>query len=259
VLQIPESPRWLVKQRQREEALEILRRLGSGDPRLVLNEIIESLQEETVGTSEPFFIKKYRKPILLALMVATFNQLSGINAVIYYTADIFRMAGAERASALFQSVLIGVTCLVSTVMAMMVIDRFGRKRLLLIGAAGMTVCLAVTAFAFYKGVGGELVLVSLMGYIAFFAFSQGSVIWVFLSEIFPNRVRARGQALASFTHWAWCAIVSWSFPIIAERSGGHAFSFFALMMVFQLVMVSNFLPETKGVSLEQIQRKLGIE
>ena len=259
VLQIPESPRWLVKQRQREEALEILRRLGSGDPRLVLNEIIESLQEETVSTSEPFFVKKYRKPILLALMVATFNQLSGINAVIYYTADIFRMAGAERASALFQSVLIGVTCLVSTVMAMMVIDRFGRKRLLLIGAAGMTVCLAVTAFAFYKGVGGELVLVSLMGYIAFFAFSQGSVIWVFLSEIFPNRVRARGQALGSFTHWAWCAIVSWSFPIIAERSGGHAFSFFALMMVFQLIMVSNFLPETKGVSLEQIQRKLGIE
>src|SRR5216117_4552980 len=99
----------------------------------------------------------------------------------------------------------------------------------------------------------------LIGYIAFFAFSQGSVIWVFLSEIFPNRVRARGQALGSFTHWTWCAIVSWSFPIIAERSGGHAFSFFALMMVFQLVMVSNFLPETKGVSLEQIQRKLGIE
>ena len=259
VLPIPESPRWLVKQHQREEALGILRRFGNGDPRLVLNEIIESLQEETVSTSEPFFVKKYRKPILLALMVATFNQLSGINAVIYYTADIFRMAGAERASALFQSVLIGVTCLVSTVMAMMVIDRFGRKRLLLIGAAGMTVCLAVTAFAFYKGVGGELVLVSLMGYIAFFAFSQGSVIWVFLSEIFPNRVRARGQALGSFTHWAWCAIVSWSFPVIAERSGGHAFSFFALMMVFQLVMVSNFLPETKGVSLEQIQRKLGIE
>ena len=259
VLQIPESPRWLVKQHRREEALGILRRLGYGDPRLVLNEIIESLQEETVGTSEPFFIKKYRKPILLALMVATFNQLSGINAVIYYTADIFRMAGAEQASALFQSVLIGVTCLVSTVMAMMVIDRFGRKRLLLVGAVGMTVCLSMTAFAFYRGVGGELVLVSLMGYIAFFAFSQGSVIWVFLSEIFPNRVRARGQALGSFTHWVWCAIVSWSFPIIAERSGGHAFSFFALMMVLQLVMVSNFLLETKGVSLEQIQRKLGIE
>ena len=259
VLQIPESPRWLVKQHRHEEALGILRRLGNGDPRLVLNEIIESLQEETVSASEPFFIRKYRKPILLALMVATFNQLSGINAVIYYTADIFRMAGAQQAGALFQSVLIGVTCLVSTVMAMMVIDRFGRKRLLLVGAAGMTVCLAVTAFAFYQGVGGELVLASLMGYIAFFAFSQGSVIWVFLSEIFPNRVRARGQALGSFTHWAWCAIVSWSFPIIAERSGGHAFSFFALMMVLQLVMVSNFLLETKGVSLEQIQRKLGIE
>jgi MFS family permease len=196
---------------------------------------------------------------MLAFMVATFNQLSGINAVIYYTADIFRMAGAEQASALFQSVIIGVTCLVSTVLAMAVIDRFGRKKLLLIGAAGMVVCLGLTAWAFYRGMGGGLVLLSLMGYIAFFAFSQGSVIWVFLSEIFPNRVRARGQALGSFTHWAWCALVSWSFPVIAEQSGGHAFSFFAVMMVVQLLMVSMFLPETKGVSLEQIQRKLGIE
>ena len=259
LLQIPESPRWLVKRHRRKEALDILRRLGNRDSESLLGEIVESLHEETVRATEPFFIRKYRTPILLAIMVATFNQLTGINAVIYYTADIFRMAGAEQAGALFQSVIIGVTCLLSTVLAMTVIDRFGRRNLLLSGAAGMAFCLGMTAYAFYNHIGGLVVLVSLMGYIAFFAFSQGAVIWVFLSEIFPNRVRARGQSLGCFTHWTWCAIVSWTFPVIAERSGGHAFSFFGLMMVLQFAMVWKFLPETKGVSLEQIQRELAIE
>jgi len=259
VLRIPESPRWLVQQHRPPEALEILRRLGNQNAEQLIGEISESLHEERIKIQEPFFTHKYQTPILLAVMVTTFNQLSGINAVIYYTADIFRMAGAERTSALFQSVIIGLTGLIATALAMSVIDRFGRKKLLLIGAAGMSLCLAVTAYAFYWKSGGSLVLVSLMGYIGFFAFSQGSVIWVFLSEIFPNRVRARGQAFGSFVHWVWCAVVSWSFPIIAEQSGGHAFLFFSLMMLLQLVMVLKFLPETKGVSLEQIQRTLGIE
>ena len=259
VLQIPESPRWLVKQRRSPEALAVLLKLGNADAAGLIDEISESLREETARTHEPFYIRKYRTPILLAIMVATFNQLSGINALIYYTADIFRMAGAEQTSALFQSVIIGVTCLVSTVLAMSLIDRFGRRKLLLIGAGGMAFCLAITALAFYQKSGGGLVLASLMGYIGFFAFSQGSVIWVFLSEIFPNRVRARGQALGSFVHWVWCAVVGWTFPIIAESSGGHAFLFFSVMMLVQLAMVSRFLPETKGVSLEQIQRTLGIE
>jgi MFS transporter, SP family, xylose:H+ symportor len=258
VLPIPESPRWLVKRHQSEEALAVLGKLGNEDAQRVLNEIVASLHEETTSTKEPLFQWKYRKPILLAFMVATFNQLSGINALIYYTADIFRMAGAEQASALFQSVIIGLTSLIFTLVAMAVIDYFGRKRLLIIGAAGLAFCLALTAYAFYNRIGGAVVLGSLMGYIAFFAFSQGSVIWVFLSEIFPNRVRAKGQAFGSFIHWVWCAIVSWAFPVIAERSGGHAFLFFACMMVLQLLMVWKFLPETKGVSLEQIQRKLGI-
>jgi MFS transporter, SP family, xylose:H+ symportor len=192
-------------------------------------------------------------------MVASFNQLAGINALIYYTADIFKMAGAARTSALLQSVIIGLTNLVFTMIAMSVIDRFGRKRLLLVGALGLTACLGVTAWAFHNGVGGTLVLASLIGYIAFFAFSQGSVIWVYISEIFPNRVRARGQALGSFTHWFWAAVVSWTFPVIAERSGASAFGFFAAMMLLQFVLVLVLLPETKGISLEQIQRKLGIE
>ncbi len=259
LMPIPESPRWLVKQHRREEASLVLRKLGNEQPEGLLKEIVESLHEETVSANEPLFQRKYQIPILMAFMVATFNQFSGINALIYYTADIFRMAGAGRANALFQSVIIGFTNLVFTLVAMSVIDRFGRKKLLLIGAVGLAVCLSTTAYAFYNGIGGGLVLGSLIGYIAFFALSQGSVIWVFLSEIFPNRVRARGQALGSFVHWFWCALVSWTFPVIAEHSGGSAFAFFAAMMVLQLVMVWKFLPETKGVSLEQIQRQLGIE
>ncbi len=273
LLPIPESPRWLTKKHRRDDALQVLCKLGNEDADAVLREIVESLHEETVGTDEPFFRRKYLKPILLAFMVASFNQLAGINALIYYTADIFRMAGAEQAGALLQSVIIGLTNLCFTLIAMTVIDRFGRKKLLLIGAAGLAVCLAATAVAFwvsdqisqgrlpesYQAVVGPLVLGSLIGYIAFFAFSQGSVIWVFISEIFPNRVRARGQALGSFTHWFWCAIVSWTFPVIADVSKSGPFVFFSAMMVLQLLMVWKYLPETKGVSLEQIQRELGID
>jgi SP family xylose:H+ symportor-like MFS transporter len=259
VLRIPESPRWLVKQHRHAEASAVLGEMGNDRPEALVREIAESLHEESVSASEPLFQRKYGKPIMLAVMVASFNQLAGINALIYYTADIFKMAGAERTSALLQSVIIGFTNLVFTMLAMTVIDRFGRKRLLLIGAVGLAVCLGLTAWAFHAGVGGVLVLGSLVGYIAFFAFSQGSVIWVYISEIFPNRVRARGQALGSFTHWVWAAIVSWTFPIVAERSGASAFGFFAAMMVLQFVLVLVLLPETKGISLEQIQRKLGIE
>ncbi len=142
---------------------------------------------------------------------------------------------------------------------MTVIDRVGRKRLLLVGSLGLAACLFVAAYAFEQRIGGALLLGSLIGYIAFFAFSQGAVIWVYLAEIFPNRVRARGQALGSFVHWFWAAAVSWSFPVFAEASGGLAFAVFGAMMVLQFFVVLVFLPETKGVSLEQIQRQLGIE
>jgi sugar porter (SP) family MFS transporter len=270
---IPESPRWLVKRHRRDEALTVLTDLGNEDARGLLGRIVESLHEETVAADEPFFRRKYQAPILFAFMVATFNQFTGINALTYYTAAIFGMAGAARASSLLQSVIIGFTQLVFTVIAMSVIDHFGRRKLLIVGAVGLAVCLATVAGAFYideqiargampesyQGAVGPLVLGSLIGYMAFFAFSQGSVIWVFLSEIFPNRVRARGQALGTFIHWFWCAVVIWTFPMIAERSKSGPFVFFSAMMVLQLVLVWKYLPETKGVSLEQIQRELGIE
>lgn len=259
IFTIPNSPRWLVKLHRNDEAINIFRKVGEKNPEQLVNEIFESLHENRVSTNEPFFCKKYLLPILLAFMVATFNQLSGINALIYYTADIFKMAGAGNTSALLQSVIIGFTNLVFTVIAMTVIDKFGRKKLLLTGSAGLALCLGTVAYAFYNHIGGVLVLVCLIAYIAFFAFSQGAVIWVFISEIFPNRVRSRGQAFGSFVHWFWCAAVSWSFPVIAEISGGHAFAFFAAMMVLQFFMILKFLPETKGISLEVIQKKLGIE
>ncbi|MGO9109078.1 MAG: sugar porter family MFS transporter [Thermoguttaceae bacterium] len=274
LLPIPESPRWLVKQHRRDEALTVLQRLGNEDAGGVLREIVDSLHEETVGVDEPFFRPKYSRPILLAFMVASFNQLAGINAVLYYSGQIFEMAGAGQTSALGQSIIIGLTNLVFTLLGMSMIDHFGRRKLLIIGAAGLAICQGAAAYAFHmadqmasgalsasnQSLVGILVLGSLIGFIAFFAFSSGAVIWVFISEIFPNRVRARGQALGSFTHWAWCALINFSFPVIvAHVSRSAPFAFFSAMMVLQLVLVWRFLPETKGVSLEEMQRHLGIE
>jgi sugar porter (SP) family MFS transporter len=255
----PQSPRWLVARGEVQEARRILLRCGAELSRLddEVREIQESLNVK--DEHEPFFCRKYRKPILLAIAIAVFNQLSGINALIYYTAYIFKMAGAGTESALLQSVIIGFTNLVFTMAALTVIDRFGRRNLMLVGSVGYIVSLGAAAYAFYTGTGGVLLLVSLLVFIASHAFGQGAVIWVFISEIFPNRVRARGQALGSFTHWIMAAAISWTFPIIAEKSGGHTFAFYAVCMVGQLIWVLKVMPETKGISLEQIQKRLGIE
>ena len=258
LLGIPESPRWLVKRHRREDAEGVLTRLGHEDPQALVKEIAESLHEETVAADEPFFRRKYRRPILLALMVATFNQLSGINAVLYYLNDIFAAAGFDKVSGDLQSVAIGSTNLLCTIIAMSVIDRFGRKKMLLVGSVGTAICLAGVGVVFLSGRHQDLLVWFLVGFIGFFGFSQGAVIWVYISEVFPNRVRAKGQSLGSFTHWFMNALIAWTFPMMAAASGGYPFLFFAAMMALQFFVVLWTFPETKGVTLEEMQRKLGI-
>jgi len=256
----PQSPRWLIAKGLAEEARIVLQKCGTdqADVDGEIREIQASLDIQHHTAREPFFCAGYRKPILLAVAIAAFNQLSGINALIYYTAHIFRMAGYGSTDALLQSVIIGFTNLVFTVAAMTVIDRFGRRNLMLIGSIGYILSLSAVAYCFYAETSGKMVLASLVIFIASHAFGQGTVIWVFISEIFPNRVRARGQALGSFTHWSMAAAISWTFPMISAASGWMAFAFYAACMVGQLVWVLTAMPETKGVSLEKIQRQLGI-
>ena len=357
----PRSPRWLMTQNRVEEARSVLARLGAGveDVEEAIRNIAASLDLAHHGVKEPLFRKAYLKPILLAVVIAAFNQLSGINALIYYAPTIFAMAGEGTDTALLQAVGIGVTNLIFTLIALAVIDHFGRKKLMIVGSIGYILSLGATAWAFYsyaedfsaslrataskeaasqtavmvtamhrddsaalaaartaaekaaaaakkdnaqsaaaavfdavkavelsdavaadealdrarsaakdanaavdKGrlaTGSTVVLVSMLVFIASHAVGQGAVIWVFISEIFPTRIRARGQALSSFTLWLMNASISWTFPVLAGISGGHTFAFFTVMMVLQLVWVLLVMPETKGVPLEEIQKKLGIE
>lgn len=257
---IPESPRWLWINGKPDEAKKIFERTGD-------HQAIAEIQDESANAINPvpekLFSSKFSKPILFAVLLAMFNQLAGINAILYYAPRIFEMAGFSQADAYLQPVYIGAANLLFTLLAMTMIDRFGRKKLLIIGSLGMILFLGLTAMAFRGDVAGnQLVLIYLIGFIAFFAFSQGAVIWVFIAEIFPNSVRSQGGSLGSFTHWIMAAIISWTFPIIVEGSpqgGYYSFLFYTVMMVLHLIFVVRFLPETKGKSLEQIQEELGIE
>jgi len=255
---IPRSPRWLVKKGRISEAREVLRLSGEENYEEELRDIVESIDLEHGHGDEPLFSSKYKFPIFLAVSIGIFNQLSGINAVLYYLNDIFERAGFSKLSGDLQAVAIGFTNLIATIIAMSIIDRVGRKTLLLIGSVGTSVCLAGVAYIFLTHSHDELLVWLLIGFIASFAFSQGAVIWVYLSEVFPNRVRAKGQSLGSFSHWAMNAIVSGVFPLMAAASGGLPFAFFSAMMALQFLVVLFTYPETKGFSLEEMQRKLGI-
>ncbi len=262
VFVVPESPRWLVKNNKHEEAKRVLEDIGEADGTLAVKTIKDSLHTELGMKKESLFNGRYNKPIFYVVALAMFNQLSGINAIMYYAPRIFEMTGLAKDTALLQAVSIGVTNMVFTLLAISLIDKFGRKTLLLIGSAGMVLFLGLVATAFYRqDFGGFDVMFYLVGFIAFFAFSQGAVIWVFMSEIFPNKVRSQGQTLGSFTHWIMTALISWTFPILVERSsngGFYSFLLFTGMMLVHGIFVWKVLPETKGKSLEGIQRELGI-
>lgn len=258
-LVLPESPRWLVRQKRREEAERVLARFGHEDPAAEALEIQQSLMAEMSGVHQRLFQRKYLKPLLLACMIAAFNQLDGINAVIYYTADIFRMAGADKAGALMQSVIVGLTNLVMTVAAMALIDRVGRKALLLVGSVTFVLSHSLAAWVFQTHAQGWIVIAAMMGIVGSHAYSQGAVVWVMIPELLPNAVRASGSAVVCCLVWVLCLGVSWSFPVVAAKSGAYAFGFFALMMVLQFALVLKYLPETKGISLEELQKRLGVE
>jgi SP family arabinose:H+ symporter-like MFS transporter len=254
---IPRSPRWLVKKKRIEEAREVLRTIGQENYEEELQDIVQSIDTEH-ASSDALFSWKYRFPIFLAVSIGMFNQLSGINAILYYINDIFIAAGFSKVSGDLQAVAIGGTNLLFTMIAMSVIDKIGRKTLLLVGSVGTAICLGGVAYIFFTHQHQGLLVWLLVGFIAFFAFSQGAVIWVYIGEVFPNQVRAKGQSLGSFSHWFMNGVISLIFPLVAHSSGAYPFVFFSAMMVVQLVVVAAFYPETKGVSLEQMQRKLGI-
>jgi sugar porter (SP) family MFS transporter len=253
---IPRSPRWLVKRGYIAEARSVLQLTGDENYQRDLQEILDSVNVEQQQKAEKLFSPKYAYPIFLAISIGMFNQLSGINALLYYLNDIFSFAGFSKISGNLQAVVVGVTLLVFTLVAMAVIDSLGRKTLLLIGSVGTAVSLAGVAGVFFTGHHRDMLLWLLVSFIAFFSISQGAVIWVYISEVFPNVVRAKGQSLGAFSHWFMNAVISAIFPIMAASSGAYPFVFFSFMMVVQFFVVLFFYPETKGYTLEEMQTRV---
>ncbi|HEY4358507.1 MAG TPA: sugar porter family MFS transporter [Acidobacteriaceae bacterium] len=257
LLTIPQSSRFLITRGEDDEALAVLQKLGTEDPSSEFASIRASLHHQNLERAVPLFQRSLRLPIFLAVSIGLFNQLSGINAILYYANDIFAAAGLNRLSAFSQSIYIGLANLVGTGIGMLLIDRLGRKTLLLIGAVGTFVCLLLTGMIFHSGVDQGRVVWLLVIFICFFALSQGAVIWVYISEVFPNLVRAKGQSLGAGTHWVSDAIIATLFPIaIVHFSRSAPFFFFAAMTVVQFIVVLFLYPETKGRTLEQLQEQL---
>jgi MFS transporter, SP family, arabinose:H+ symporter len=223
-----------------------------------LSEIIASIDVEHGHGNEPLFSRKYRVPILLAVGLAFFNQTLGVNAILYYLNDIFARAGFNKVSSDLQAVAIGLTNLLATILAMSLIDAAGRRTLLLIGSVGCALSLGGVAWIFATSSNEWLLVWLLVAFIGSFAFSQGAVIWVYISDVFPNRVRGKGQSLGCFTHWFMNAVVSLLFPAVAAHSRASPFAVFASMGVLQFFAVMAWFPETRGVSLEQMQKRMGI-
>jgi sugar porter (SP) family MFS transporter len=262
---VSQSPRWLVMVGRNDEAKDVLMKLNPNeDIEKTMNDIVQSLNKESLSKSVVLFKKPYLRLVLIGIAVGMFNQFTGINTIMYYAPTIFKSAGFSENSAFLQTVIVGVTNLVFTVIAMTVIDKLGRKFLLMMGAVGMSIFLGLFSFSFLnksfldflnQTFGGFGLLIFVMGFIAFFAASQGAVIWVILSEMFPNNIRARGSSIGSFSHWVFNALISFLFPIAASNIGvGTVFIFYAAATAFSLFFFWKYLVETKGKSLEEIEK-----
>ena len=254
---IPRSPRWSASQDRIDEALSVLKMMGDPDPQAELADIRAALAEEHASAHEPVFRWKYRFPLFLAISIGAFNQLAGINAILYYLNPIFQAAGYSQLSGDQKAIAIGVTNLIFTMFGMSIIDKVGRKTLLLIGAVGTASCLSGVAWIYATNSHQSLLVWFLITYIAFFAMSQGAVIWVYIGEVFPTAVRSKGQGIGSASHWFMNAAIAMAFPVVAKQvSQAAPFVFFAVMTVVQFLVVLFIYPETKGQTLEALQRKL---
>ena len=252
---IPESPRWLIKKSRDNDAAAVFEKTGEPDVAGEVAAIRESLAADSVK-GEKLFQKKYFVPILIAFLISTLNQLSGINAINYYAPRILEDSGVFREGAMLQTIIIGLTNLTFTMLGMFLIDKVGRRKLILIGSIGIVICHAMIALGFFCELfTGIYMLVFLMGYIACFAVSLGATIWVVIAEVFPTSVRASGQVFGSMTHWVWCALLTWFFPVFLSIGAGYLFCFFSLIGVGAIIFALK-LPETKGKSLEQLQKEL---
>nr|WP_264534571.1 MULTISPECIES: sugar porter family MFS transporter [Flavobacterium] len=254
VLYIPESPRWLLSNNRIEEAKEVLNLFTTQDEQDLL---VSGIENTNIPLSETIFIKKYRYPLILVFLISSFNQLSGINAFLYYAPRIFEEAGLGSKTALLSSIGIGIINLIFTMLGVYLIDKLGRRILMIIGSIGYIASLSLVALAFFLQWTGLAVPIFLFVFIASHAIGQGAVIWVFISEIFPNHLRASGQSFGSSVHWVLAAIIPSMIPILFSNYGvGNVFAFFALMMVLQLVFVLFMMPETKGITLEEMNQNL---
>jgi len=263
VLRIPNSPRWLVMKKQDDDgALKTLEYLSSKEHAMAKLTEIKNAMSESIS-NERLFTGRYRKPLLLAFLIAFFNQLSGINFVLYYAPEILERAGLAARESLFSSILIGIVNLIFTLIGIRLIDKLGRKQLMKIGSLGYIISLFMVGWCFYSDISSTLLLIFILMFIASHAVGQGAVIWVFISEIFPNKVRAFGQSWGTGTHWVFAAVITLVTPIFLDADHGifkdnpwPIFIFFAIMMVLQLLFVLFMMPETKGISLEELGKKL---
>jgi sugar porter (SP) family MFS transporter len=252
-LLLSDSPRWLAVKGRPDEARRVMEKLGFNDPEAEVRNMLVAAARDRHGEKPRLFQRAHTLPVMCAILIAMFNQLSGINALLYYAPRIFELGGAGAGSALLQSIAVGGTNLVFTIVGVFLIDRVGRKPLLYFGSIGTAIALFIVAAQLDTAhPDGTLILLGLLGFIAAFALSQGAVIWVFISEVFPSTVRGKGQALGSSTHWIMAAAITWVFPIFAASLGGWVFAFFGAMMLLQILFVWKLMPETNGIALEDM-------